>query len=108
MDQAVPSPTEDALEQLGRLAAAGASRARIAEAVGGIVAAWADEPDMSAPAAQARIEAVWDSLGKDAADLEQQIGDTADPDASALAAARRTLASLHAAVAILVAAHARL
>ena len=63
---------------------------------------------MSAAAAQARIEAVWDSLGKDAADLEQQIGDTADPDPAALASARRTLAALQAAVAVLAAAHGRL
>ena len=108
MDQTLPSPTEDALDQLGRLTAAGASPARIAEAVGRIVAAWADDPDMNASTAQARIEEVWDSLGKDAADLEQQIGDTADPDTHALAAAERTLASLQAAVAILAAAHARL
>ena len=108
MDPTPLSPTEDALDQLGRLAAGGASRARIAEAVGRIVAAWADEPDMSASAAQARIEEVWDSLGKDAADLEQQIGDTAEPDATALATARRTLACLQAAVATLAAAHARL
>ncbi len=108
MDETAPSPTEDALGQLGRLAAAGASRARIAEAVGRIVAAWADEPEMSAAAAQARIEDVWDSLGRDAADLEERIGDADNPDAVALAAARRTLASLQAAVAILAAAHARL
>jgi polyhydroxyalkanoate synthesis regulator phasin len=108
MDQTAPSPTEDALEQIGRLATAGASRARMAEAVGRIVAAWADEPDMNASAAQARIEEVWDSLGKDAADLEQQIGDTADPDPAALASARRTLSSLQAAVTVLAAAHARL
>ncbi len=108
MDEATPSPTEDALGQLGRLTAAGASRARITEAVGRIVAAWAEEPEMSAAAAQARIEEVWDSLGKDAADLEERIGDVDNPEAVALAAARRTLASLQAAVAVLAAAHARL
>ena len=106
MERTEPSPTEDALEQLGRLATAGAPRARIAEAVGSIVAAWADEPDMNASAAQARIEEVWDSLGKDAADLEEQISDADSPDAPALAAARRTLASLQAAVSVLAAAHA--
>lgn len=106
MDQ--PSPTEAALDQLGRLAAAGAPASRIAEAVGTIVAAWAGEPDMSPAAAQARIEELWDSLGKDAADLEEQIGDTDSPDAAALATARRTLASLQAAVATLAAVHARM
>ena len=108
MDPTASSPAEDGLDQLGRLATAGASRVQIAEAIGRIVAAWADEPDMSASVAQARIEEMWDSLGKDAADLEQQIGDADNPDAAALAAARRTLASLQAAVAILAAAHARL
>ena len=108
MDETAPSPTEDALRQLGSLAAAGASRSRIAEAVGRIVAAWADEPDMGAVAAQARIEEVWDSLGKDADALQESIGDADNPDGAALAAARRTLASLQAAVAVLAAAHARL
>ena len=108
MDPIPLSPTEDALDQFSRLATAGASPARIAEAAGRIVAVWAVEPDMNASAAQARIEEIWDSIGKDAADLEQQIGDTTDPDAAALVAARRTLASLQATVAILAAAHARL
>jgi hypothetical protein len=108
MDPIARSPTEDALEQMGRLTAEGASGNRIAEAMGRIVAGWADEADMNASAAQTRIEEMWDSLGKDAADLEQQIGDTVDPDAGALATARRVLASLQAAVAVLAAAHARL
>lgn len=107
-----PSPADDALALLGKLAAAGAPPARVTQAVGEIVAGWAGEPDMDAGAAQARIERLWDSLGKDAADLQESISDAPEGGgpgaAQALTAARRTLAALNAAITALAAAHERL
>lgn len=103
-----PSPVDDALDQLARLAAAGASPERVTEMVGGIVAGWASEADMGPAAAQARIGQLWDSLGKDAADLEERISDAPGGDGPALASARRALAALQAAVTALAAAHERL
>lgn len=102
------APLSDAQASLSRLAAAGASPARIAQEVGAIVAGWATEPDMAGPAAQARIECLWDGFTRDAAALQEQIGDTAGPDGQALALARRQLAALQAVAAALLAAHGRL
>lgn len=101
------APLSDAQAALSRLAAAGASPARIAQEVGAIVAGWASEPDMAGPAAQARIECLWDGFTRDAAELQEQIGDAAGPD-QALALARRQLAALRAVAAALLAAHGRL
>lgn len=109
MDPAEPSPTEDALVHLAKLTAAGAPPERITEAVGDIVAGWASEADMDAAAAQARIERLWDSVSKDATELDEQISDAAPgADAQALAGAKRTLTALQAAVTALAAAHERL
>ncbi len=108
MDSTGPSPIDDALDRLGKLAAAGASPESVTQAVGEIVAGWALEADMDSGAAQARIERLWDSLSKDAAELEEQISDAAGTDALALAGAKRMLAALHATVLALVAAHERL
>lgn len=108
MDPAEPSPTDAALDRLGKLVAAGAPPGRVTQAVGEIVAGWADEPDVDAAVARARVERLWDSLSKDAADLQEQIGDTTEADARALAAAERMLAALHAAVAALATSHERL
>ena len=63
------SPVETALEQLGKLAMAGAAPDTVVQAVGGIVAGWAGEADMDAAAAQVRVGQMWDSLTRDAADL---------------------------------------
>ena len=76
--------------------------------VGEIVAGWATEPDVDAGVARARVERLWDSLSKDAADLQEQIGDASGADTRALAGAKRMLAALQAAVAALAAAHERL
>lgn len=108
MDHTEPSPTDAALDRLGKLAVAGAPPGRVSEAVGEIVAGWATEPDMDAGVAQARIERLWDSLSKDAADLQEQIGDATGADTRALAGAKRMLAALQAAVAALAAAQERL
>lgn len=108
MDHTEPSPTDAALDRLGKLAAAGAPPGRVSEAVGEIVAGWATEPDVDAGVARARVERLWDSLSKDAADLQEQIGDASGADTRALAGAKRMLAALQAAVAALAAAHERL
>ncbi len=102
------APLNDAQASLSRLAAAGATPARIAQEVGAIVAGWASEPDMAAATAQARIESLWDGFTRDAADLQEQIGDAAEPDKQALALARRQLAALRAVASALLAAHGRL
>lgn len=104
------APLSDAQASLSQLAAGGASPARIAQEVGVIVAGWASEPDMAASTAQARIECLWDGFTRDAAELQEQIGDAAGPDeqALALALARRQLAALRAVAAALLAAHGRL
>lgn len=111
MDPAEPTPadaTDAALDRLGKLVAAGAPPGRVTQAVGEIVAGWADEPDVDAGVARARVERLWDSLSKDAADLQEQIGDATEADARALAGAKRMLAAMQAAVAALAAAHERL
>ena len=102
------APLSDAQASLNRLAAAGASPARIVEEVGAIVAGWASETDMAGPAAQARIECLWDGFTRDAAELQEQISDAARPDQQALTLARRQLAALRAVAAALLAAHGRL
>ena len=109
MDSAEPpSPVEDALARLGRLAVAGAAPERVTAAVGEIVAGWASEDGMDPRAAQARIERLWDSVSTDAAELQAQISDATGADTQALAGAKRALAALQAAVAALAAAHERL
>ena len=108
------APLNDAQASLSRLAAAGATPARIAQEVGAIVAGWASEPDMAeaetgaGAVAQTRIESLWDGFTRDAAELQEQIGDAAGPDKQALALARRQLAALRAVAAALLAAHGRL
>ncbi len=102
------APLNDAQAALSRLAAAGAPPARIAQEGGAVVAGWASEPDMDGAAAQNRIEALWDGFTRDAAELEEQIGDAAESDKGALALARRQLAALRAVAAALLAAHGRL
>ena len=102
-----PGPAELLLIEVGRLATAGAAPDRVTETVGVMVAGWADEADMDAQVARVRVEHVWDSLSKDAADLQEAIAD-ADDSGQALAGAKRTLAALQAAVAALAAAHDRL
>lgn len=107
-DPTEPSPTDAALDRLGKLVAAGSPPERVTGTVGEIVAGWADEPDVDAAVARARVERLWDSLSKDAADLQEQIADATGADARALAAAERVLAAMQAAVAALAAAHERL
>ncbi len=102
------APLEDAQAALSRLAAAGAPPSRVASEVGTLVAAWASEPEMDGSTAQARIALLWDGFTRDAADLQEQISDAAQPDPQALTLARRQLAALRAVVAALAAAHERL
>jgi hypothetical protein len=102
------APLNDAQASLSRLAAAGVPPARITQEVGAIVAGWASEPDMAGSTAQARIESLWDGFTRDAAELQEQIGDAAGPDRGALKLARQQLAALWAVVAALAAAHGRL
>ena len=108
MEPTALSPLDAALAQLGALAAAGAPPERVVQAVGEIVAGWAAEADMDTFTAKARVERLWDSVSRDAADLEEQIGDAAGTDAGSLAGARRMLAAMQAAVTALAAAHERL
>lgn len=103
-----PTPVDDALAQLGKLVAAGAPPDRVTAAVGDLIAGWAAEAEMDAAAARERIERLWDSVSKDAADLEEQISDAEGVTPQALAGAERMLAALRAAVTALAAAHARL
>ena len=108
MDSTEPYPTDSALDRLAKLAAAGSGADEITRAVGEIVAGWADEPEMDAATAAARVGLLWDSLSRDAADLEEQISDAPGRDAQALAGARRTLAAMQAAIAALAAVSGRL
>ncbi len=103
-----PSRSNDALAQLGELIAAGASPDRITEEVGTIIASWAAEPEMDGGVAQVRIERLWDSISKDAADLQEQIADAEGGNIEALTQAQRVLAAMNAAVTALAAAHKRL
>lgn len=98
-----PSPVELGLQQLAKLAAAGAAPDTVTRTVGEIVAGWAGEAEMDAAAAQARVEAMWDSLTKDAANLEEAISDSGDADPAGVALARRSLAALRAAIGALAA-----
>lgn len=96
----------EAQAHLTRLAAAGASPARITGEVGALVAGWASELEMAGSTAQARVERLWDGFTRDAAELQEQIGDADDgPGGEALALARQQLAALRAIVAALEAAH---
>lgn len=108
LNDAQASLMNDAQASLSRLAAAGAPAARIAQEVGAIVAGWASEPDMAGATAQAWIEGLWDGFTRDAAELQEQIGDDAGLDHQALTLARRQLAALRAVAAVLLAAHGRL
>ncbi len=99
------SSLEEAQAHLTRLAAAGASPARITGEVGALVAGWASEMDMAGSTAQARIERLWDGFTRDAAELQEQIGDADRPGSQALTLARQQLAALQAIVAALEAAH---
>ena len=100
-------PAELLLVEVGRMAAAGAAPDRVTATVGAAIAGWAEEADMDMLSARIRVEQVWDSLSKDAADLQEAIAD-ADGGGQALAGAKRSLAALQAAVAALAAAHDRL
>ncbi len=96
---------EAAQAHLTRLASAGTSPARITAEVGDLVAGWATEMDMAGSTAQARIERLWDGFTRDAAELQEQIGDADGPGSQALALARQQLAALQAIVAALEAAY---
>ncbi len=109
MDEAPDSsPANAALVQLGELITAGTSPDGMTQEVGTIIAGWADEPDMDGGVAQSRIERLWDSISKDAADLQEQIADSEGGDAQALAQAKRVLAAMTATVTALAAAHERI
>ncbi len=101
-------PTDDALNALLKLTTAGALPDRVVQTIGSMIAAWAEESDMTPATAQSRIERLWDVLGKDADDLQASISDADGHEGPALTAASRSLAALQAAVATLAAAHARL
>ncbi len=93
-----PPAAELALERLGQLVQAGAAPDAVIRTAGEIIAGWADEPDIDAATAQARIGGIWDSLTKDEADLEAAISDAGDGDAAGLVLARRMQAALQAAI----------
>ena len=105
-------PTDDALngalELLSKLMSARVAPDRVASAIGAMVSGWALEPDMNPAAAQHRIGALWDSVSKDAADLQEQIADAEGESPQAAADAHRTLATMNAIVAALAAVNDRL
>ena len=105
-------PTDDALvgalEHLSKLISARMAPDRIAMAIGAMVAAWALEPDMDPAAAQHRVGLLWDSVSKDAADLQEQIADAEGATPQAASDARRALATMNAIVAALAAVNERL
>lgn len=101
-------PAELLLAEVGRMAVAGAAPDRVTELVGATIAGWAEEADMDMLTARIRVEQAWDSLSKDAADLQEAIGDADGGNGQALVGAKRSLAALQAAVAALAAAHDRL
>ena len=92
--------------RLSRLVSAGALPDRITAEIGALVADWASEPEMAGSTAQARIERLWDGFTRDAAELQEQLGDADGPGTQQLALAQRQLAALQAIVAALEAAHA--
>ena len=102
------SPMDAALARLGKLTGAGTAPERVMQEVGELVAGWAAEAEMDAATAQERIELLWDSMSKDAADLEEAINDADGAGGQDLANAKRVLAATQAAVAALAAAHGRL
>ena len=102
-----PSPIQDALAQLAKLAAAGAAPEQVVQAVGEIVAGWASEAEMNPETAQDRVAQMWDSVSRDAAGLQEQISDSGGADQPGLAGAQRTLGALHAAELALATAHDR-
>ena len=108
MDSPDPSPTDDALARLSKLTVAGTPPERVVQEVGEMVAAWAGEAEMDAATAQERIGLLWDSMSKDAADLEEAISDADGTEGEDLASAKRVLAAMQAAVNALAAAHGRL
>lgn len=108
MEPTPSSATDAAIAKLNKLIAAGASADLVARTIGDIVTEWASESDMDAVTAAARIETLWDSLSRDAADLREQISDAPNRNDPLLPAAKRMLNTMHAAVATLAAAHARL
>ena len=105
--QPSPSAEEDALAVLGKLIASGSSPAQITREIGTLIAGWAKEPEMNPAIAQIRIERLWDSLSKDAADLQEQIADADCEAAQATAQARKALVAMTAAVDALAAAYDR-
>jgi len=107
MDQETDaSSLVEAQAHLSRLASAGASPDRITAEIGALIADWASESDMAGSTAQARIERLWDGFTRDAAELQEQLGDADRPGTQELALAQRQLAALQAIVAALEAAHA--
>ena len=102
-----PAPASGALAELAKLTSAGTPPDKVTEAVGRIIAGWAEEPDMDAAEVQSRIGLLWDGTTKDTAELEEQISDTEGADAASLASAKRVLAALRAATRALAAAHER-
>jgi len=102
-----PTPAGDALAELAKLTTAGTPPDKVMEAVGRIIAGWAEEPDLDTAEVQSRIGMLWDSTTKDAAELEEQISDSEGANAASLAGAKRVLAALRAATRALAAAHER-
>jgi len=102
------TPIEEAQQQLGALVAAGTAADAMTLAVGELVSGWAAEPEMDVATARARVEALFDGLDRDAADLREQISDAEGSGAPWLAEARRVLRATHAAVSALRTVHGRL
>ena len=92
-----PSPLGQAVAALAALVARGPAPATVTEAIGTLVAGWADEPDMSGEAMLARVETLWDGFSTDAAALQEQLAD-GEGDAAARRQAERVLDALNAAV----------
>ncbi|MGI4955705.1 MAG: hypothetical protein ACRYGM_28180 [Janthinobacterium lividum] len=92
---------EAALGSLAAFIATGPAPDRVIQAIGAMIAGWADEPEMSEDVMQLRVERLWDSFSRDASDLQAQLADAEDAETPELGRGRRVLAALDAAVMVL-------
>jgi hypothetical protein len=92
---------EAALGSLAAFVATGPAPDRVIEAIGAMIAGWAEEPEMSDDVMQMRVERLWDSFSRDAADLQAQLADAEGTEGVEVNRGRRVLVALDAAVMVL-------
>ena len=101
------SELERAVQALSALIATGPAPDQVTEAMGALVAGWADEPDMSTDVMLNRVESLWDGFSTEAAALQEQLSDVGDGNPAELNRGHRVLAALNTAVATLAAISSR-